>query len=93
MGREIKWSAAFKRDLKRERKTERQGDSLLRPVLMELTLGNPLAKKYRDHALTGGWKPCRECRINPDLPLVYDCPEDETLLLVRLGSHAELGLT
>lgn len=91
MGRTIKWSAAFKRDLKRERKTDRQVDSLLRPVLVALTLGNPLAKKYKDHALTGTWKPCRECHIKPDLLLVYDCPDNETVLLVRLGSHAELG--
>ena len=65
---------------------------LLEPVVDALSLGDPLAEKHRDHALTGAWKPCRECHVKPDLLLVYDCPDDETLLLVRLGSHAELGL-
>jgi mRNA interferase YafQ len=34
----------------------------------------------------------RDCHVKPDLVLIYKKPEDDTLLLVRLGSHAELGL-
>jgi addiction module RelE/StbE family toxin len=32
----------------------------------------------------------RECHLKPDLLLVYKKPDDETLRLVRLGSHSEL---
>jgi len=34
----------------------------------------------------------RDCHIKPDLVLIYQKPDGETLRLVRLGSHSELGL-
>lgn len=77
--------------MRRERKTDRMIDSLLEPVVDDLLLGNTLSEKLKDHPLSGHWKPCRECHIKPDLLLVYDW-EDETLILVRLGSHSELNL-
>jgi mRNA interferase YafQ len=53
---------------------------------------SPLAARQRDHALTGDWKDFRDCHVKPDLVLIYSKPDDQTLVLVRLGSHAELGL-
>jgi len=47
--------------------------------------------RHRDHALTGDWRDHRDCHIKPDLVLIYRKPDDDTLQLVRLGSHAELG--
>ena len=38
---------------------------------------------------TGQFK--RDCHVKPDLVLIYRKPDDETLQLVRLGSHSELG--
>lgn len=90
--RTVKMTAAFKRDLKRERKTDCRIDILLESIVDELQINEPLAEKYRDHALTGKWHPCRECHVKPDLLLVYDYTDDETLMLVRLGSHSELKL-
>jgi hypothetical protein len=52
----------------------------------------PLAERYHDHPLTGDWKDHRDCHIKPDLILIYRQPDAEVLQLVRLGSHAELGL-
>jgi mRNA interferase YafQ len=49
-------------------------------------------KKHRDHSLTGNGKDHRDCHIKPDLILIYRKPDDELLPLVRLGSHAELGM-
>lgn len=40
-------------------------------------------------------QPCaswRLCHVKPDLVLIYQKPDAETLRLVRLGSHSELGL-
>ncbi|MFZ9611571.1 MAG: type II toxin-antitoxin system YafQ family toxin [Methylococcales bacterium] len=54
-----------------------------------LEIGCP---KHRDHSLTGDWKDHRDCHVKPDLVLIYRKPNDEVLQLVRLGSHAELGL-
>lgn len=92
MTRTVKMTAAFKRDLKRERKTDCRIDMLLETIVDELQVNEPLDEKYRDHSLTGKWKPCRECHVKPDLLLVYDYTDDETLMLVRLGSHSELKL-
>ena len=51
-----------------------------------------LAEKHRDHALTGDWKDHRDCHIRPDLVLIYRKPDPDTLQIVRLGSHSQLGL-
>lgn len=90
--RTVKMTAAFKRDLKRERKTDGQIETLLEPIVDVLQVNEKLTEKFRDHVLTGNWKPCRECHVKPDLLLIYDYPDDETLMLVRLGSHSELKL-
>ncbi|PDW67971.1 type II toxin-antitoxin system YafQ family toxin [Helicobacter pylori] len=62
-------------------------------VLNEVILGKkePLDPQFQDHALKGKWKPFRECHLQPDLLLVYQIKKQEnTLFLVRLGSHSEL---
>ena len=92
MTKKVVKTSSFKKDYKRELKTDSNIDSLLVPVFTALMSGSKLDEKYRDHALTGNWKPYRECHIKPDLLLVYDYPDDETLMLVRLGSHSELKL-
>ena len=50
-----------------------------------------LPKRYFDHALSGEWSDYRDCHIRPDLVLIYRKSDSETLELVRLGSHSELG--
>jgi mRNA interferase YafQ len=51
-----------------------------------------LELRYRDHPLTGDWQDYRDCHIKPDLVLIYQKPDGDTLRLVRLGSHSELSL-
>lgn len=92
--RDIDYTGQFRRDLKRERKGA-HGKTLeedLMPVLEALANDEQLAPKLRDHALTGNWKECRDCHIRPDLILIYQKPDDFRLVLLRLGSHAELKL-
>ena len=43
----------------------------LKDVPELLAGGQPLAKGYRDHPLTGEWRDYRDCHIRPDLLLVY----------------------
>ncbi|MBK1723543.1 type II toxin-antitoxin system YafQ family toxin [Thiocystis violacea] len=92
--RRIELTTRFKRDYKREGKgayrTTLQAD--LRQVLTALAHNTVLPERYRDHALTGDWTDHRDCHIKPDLILIYRKPDPETLQLIRLGSHAELGL-
>jgi mRNA interferase YafQ len=93
--RTIERTVQFRRDYKREAKGPHRAtlETDFIVVLEALANDEPLAEKYRDHALTGDWKDHRDCHIKPDLLLIYRKPDDddEVLQLVRLGSHSELG--
>ena len=92
--RTIKQTTAFKRDLKRESKGQHRAYLSENFVAAIHTLVNdhPLADKFHDHALSNNWQGFRDCHIRPDLILIYAKPDDDTLELIRLGSHAELSL-
>jgi mRNA interferase YafQ len=57
-----------------------------------LVADKPLPVRYQDHPLGGNWKDHRDCHVRPDLLLIYRKPDEDTLDLVRLGSHSELAL-
>ena len=90
----IERTTQFKKDLKRERKGPHRPtiDADLAAVVQLLADGARLEERHRDHALTGNWNDHRDCHVKPDLILIYRLPDDNTLQLVRLGSHAELGI-
>jgi mRNA interferase YafQ len=92
--RTIERTTSFKRDYKREVKGAHCTtlDADLTEAIKALAQDWPLAERYRDHPLTGDWKDHRDCHLKPDLILIYRKPDVQTLQLVRLGSHAELGL-
>ena len=84
----------FKRDYKRESKGQHRAtlSASFRPVVEALANDQPLDPRHHDHPLSGEWADHRDCHVKPDLVLIYQKPDAETLLLVRLGSHAELEL-
>lgn len=86
----IKYQAAFKSDYKRI--VKRGYDTrLLEQVIELLAEQKPLPEKFRDHDLTGNYKGCRKCHIQPDWLLVYEVNNDELILyLIRTGSHSDL---
>jgi len=91
--RGIERTARFKRDYRRESRG-RYGNDLderLAAIVTALACDRKLDPKYRDHRLSGSWSDFRDCHIWPDLVLVYQKPDTDTLRLVRLGSHSELG--
>ena len=92
--RKIDRTGQFKRDYKREAKGQHRAtlDADLMPVVKALATDQPLAERHHDHSLTGDWKDHRDCHVKPDLVLIYRKPDAQTLQLVRLGSHSELGL-
>jgi len=91
--RTIEYTRRFKRDYKRVSAGEHTDlDGLLLQTVTLLAQDEPLPKKYRDHPLAGEWKDYRDCHLRPDLILIYRKPDGETLQLVRLGSHSDLGL-
>lgn len=61
-------------------------------MVSKLVVDEVLDARHHDHALTGTWNDHRDCHIKPNLVLIYRKPDAETLDLVRLGSHSELGL-
>jgi len=92
--RKIEPTGQFRRDYKREAKGQHRStlDAELVPILTTLAADQPLAPRHRDHPLSGNWADHRDCHIKPDLILIYQKPNADTLRLVRLGSHSELGL-
>ena len=91
--RTISRTKQFKRDYKREARGKHRAilDDLLSRVIILLISDTPLPSHYKDHALIGNWSDYRDCHIKPDLVLIYKITDD-TLTLVRLGSHSELSL-
>ncbi|GAA9550577.1 type II toxin-antitoxin system mRNA interferase toxin, HP0892 family [Helicobacter pylori] len=86
----IETSKKFDKDLKILVKNEFDL-KLLYKVVENLAKEQPLDPKYKDHPLKGALKDFRECRLKPNLLLVYPIKKQKnTLFLVRLGSHSEL---
>lgn len=82
-------TSKFKRDYKREKRTDAQLDAVFVPVV-EILMGNdPVPERLQDHALGGNRKGYRDCHVRPDLVLIY-ARSTETLTLVRIGSHSEV---
>jgi mRNA interferase YafQ len=92
--RRIERTGAFKRDFKREMRGRHRAtlDLEIADIIAALAQDGAVAANRRDHALTGNWREFRDCHVRPDLVLIYRKPDPDTLQLVRLGSHSELGL-
>lgn len=87
---EIRFINQFKKDLKLSQKQGKSTEKLF-AVVEKLANGEALEEKYRDHTLTGEYKGCRECHIEPDWLLIYEIFDDVLILLLnRVGSHSEL---
>jgi len=88
--RTIKRTAQFKRDYKREKQGQHRVtlDNKLFKIIQLLVIDAKLPESIHDHFLTGKLK---DCHIKPDLILIYRKINDDTLELLRLGSHRELG--
>ena len=84
----IFYTNQFKRDYKQVKK-QHKDLTKLRTVIDKLAAKEMLELKYKDHPLTGSWKGLRDCHIEPDWLMIYKTSED-TLILERTGSHAEL---
>ena len=81
--RSVRYTSRFRRDYKRERSGRRgkRLDAMLTETVTMLA-NDEQPPEWSDH---------RDCHIRPDLVLIYRKPDDDSLELVRLGSHSELG--
>ncbi len=88
--RNIDYTSAFKRDMKRElrgryRKLLMKGGEL-DEITYKLALDIPLPAKYRDHALRQNLEGLRECHLRHDFLLVYSYSGTDLLILEGLGT-------
>ncbi len=86
---EIELKKKFTKDLKKHILNQKIELEIFDLVIENLRNQIPLDEKFKDHALVGEYKGCRECHIKPDVLLVYSI-QNNVLTLVRLGSHSEL---
>jgi mRNA interferase YafQ len=83
-------STRFRRDLRRMKKRSKDLENL-KVVVQLLAQEQILPERYRDHNLVGDWSGYRECHIEPDWLLLYKIErEEESLTLVRTGTHSDL---
>lgn len=86
----VDFTTQFKKDIKLAKKQGKDTDKIFE-VVEKLANDEVLDAKYKDHCLTGDYKDCRECHIEPDWLLIYKKYESELILmLIRMGSHSEL---
>ena len=87
---EVRFTNQFKKDIKLAKKQGKDIDKLF-DVIGILANGEVLDEKYRDHDLSGNFKGCRECHIEPDWLLIYEIDNNVLILVLnRVGSHSEL---
>ncbi len=83
--KKVSQTKQFAKDLKLMAKRGKDLNKL-KNVVSCLAKGEHLDASRRDHALTGKWKPSRDCHIEPDWILIYTI-DDEILRLERTGTH------
>jgi mRNA interferase YafQ len=90
--RRIEWTSAFKKDHRKIARNPHHSDldEVLDPVILSLANDIPLPPRHHDHALSGSWIDFRDCHVKSDQVLIYLKVGEDTLRLVRLGSHSEL---
>ena len=85
---EITHTKSFKKNFK---KLNSKDQEQVIQILMRLANDETLDEKYKDHALQGKLKNCRDCHIKPNLVLIYQKREDILeLLALNIGSHSEV---
>jgi mRNA interferase YafQ len=86
----IEYTGSFKRDYKLALKRGYK-EPLIQNIIILLADGTQLPAKNRLHKLTGDYKDCWECHIQPDWLLIWQINiNTNTLILIRTGTHSDL---
>ena len=82
----IVFTQRFRKSFKKINSSEQE---LVLEVLERLAAGEKLEPRYKDHALHGQWKNCRDCHVKPDLVLIYKKnAKFLELLAMDISNHA-----
>ena len=82
-------SGRFKKDLKRYL-NQPEKMRALNAVLTALSETGTVPPENRPHSLKGEWAGFLECHIQGDFLLIWKDTRTGTIILTRLGTHAEL---
>lgn len=86
----IEYTGSFKRDYKLALKRGYR-EQLIQNIIILLADGTQLPAKNKPHKLTGDYKDCWECHIQPDWLLIWQINiNTSTLILIRTGTHSDL---
>lgn len=85
-------TSIYKKELKKYKKQPKRFDKIEKIVQILMEKGSDGIPFDRNpHLLTGNYKGCMECHIEPDLLLIWKQYEEEKLItLNRVGTHSEL---
>jgi mRNA interferase YafQ len=83
--KELFVDSGYEKCIKKLKKKHYNLELLKEPVKLLLE-GNPLPKKYKDHALSGNLQGNRECHIEDNWLLMYKS-SDKEIILIKTGSH------
>ncbi|REB68300.1 type II toxin-antitoxin system RelE/ParE family toxin [Cutibacterium namnetense] len=88
--RTIAYRPAFLRDVKRFKNKHYDMDKLKTAIRAVAERRTDWLKQHPDHQLTGSLADYRELHIVSDWLLLYTIDNDNTLTLVRTGTHDQL---
>ena len=89
----LKPTGQFKKDVKTIKKRSAKNAGLITDFLEKLEADGVagIAEKYRPHKLSGNYDNNWEAHLKPDLLIIwFEITEDKEIILLRLGSHADL---
>jgi mRNA interferase YafQ len=96
MARRIAPTTKFEKDLKKVSKYPKFKRKEFETVINKIADGEKLDAKYGDHKLAkhsgGELQGCRDFHLVANICVVYRLTDDE-VILVRIGSHQDIGLT
>lgn len=86
--RKLEREKSFIKDFHRASLNDREFSNFIKYTSL-LCEGKALPKEAKDHALKGEWASFREFHIASDMLVIYKV-YDESIKLIRLGTHAQL---
>jgi mRNA interferase YafQ len=86
----LEYTTQFKREYKLALKRG-CNEALIQNIITSIANKIPLAAKHKAHKLTGDYKDCWECHIQPDWLLIWRINESaNSLILIGTGTHSDL---
>jgi mRNA interferase YafQ len=85
----LRLTTQYKKDIKKYRNKPVKIQKLIE-VLSILVNEETFPKEFKPHKLSGNYKNHVECHIEGDLLLIWLDEENDTIGLIRFGTHSEL---